>query len=101
MGQTNPPPPSPAGKSAEKKPAAKVSIPELSALPAMTVDSLVISNASLQFADRSFTPEVNLALEKVSGTLGRISTESRDAADVELHASVDTGGPGEVKGRIN
>ncbi|MGA2683854.1 MAG: DUF748 domain-containing protein [Verrucomicrobiota bacterium] len=70
-------------------------------LPKISVDNIVISNATLSFTDRSLTPNVHLTVLQASGTIAGISSEELQHADVNLHAAVDGVGPVDVTGQIN
>lgn len=70
-------------------------------LQAFSVGSIVISNSSAKFTDRSLTPNVNMALQQISGTISGISSEELQHADVSLHAKVDNVGPVDITGTIN
>jgi hypothetical protein len=72
-----------------------------STAPKMTVGTLVISNATVQFDDRSVQPAVSVAVEQIDGTLADISTEELKRADVHLTAKVAGTGPVELSGKIN
>jgi len=72
-----------------------------SSLPKISVASIVISNATISFTDRSLTPNVHLAIEQAGGTIADISSEELRHADVNLHAAVDGVGPVTITGRIN
>ena len=72
-----------------------------SSLPKISVASIVISNATISFTDRSLTPNVHLAIQEAGGTIADISSEELRHADVNLHAAVDGVGPVTITGRIN
>ncbi len=73
-----------------------------SALPNISVANIVIfTNATVSFTDRSLTPNVHLAIRQAGGTIGGISSEQLQHADVNLHAAVDGVGPVDITGRIN
>ena len=72
-----------------------------SALPQITVGNIVISNATLQFTDRSLSPGVNLSIQQAGGTISGISSTELQRADVSLHALVDNVGPADITGHIN
>jgi hypothetical protein len=69
--------------------------------PPISVASIVISNAQINFTDRSMTPNVNLAIQQAGGTIDGISSEELQHADVNLHALVDNVGPVDITGHIN
>jgi hypothetical protein len=71
------------------------------ALPKITIDNIVISNATLAYVDRSLEPNVHLAVQQVGGTIAGISSEQLQHADINLHAVVDGVGPVEISGLIN
>jgi hypothetical protein len=70
-------------------------------LPKISIATLVVSNAQIRFTDRSMTPNVNLSIQQVGGTIAGLSTEQLQHADVNLHAKVDNVGPVEITGAIN
>jgi hypothetical protein len=70
-------------------------------LPKISIASIVITNAQLDFTDRSLTPNVHLAIQQASGTIAGISTEDLQHADLNLHALVDNVGPVDITGHIN
>lgn len=71
------------------------------ALPKISVDNIVVSNATISFTDRSLTPNVHLAVQQAGGTISGISSENLQHADVNLHAAVDGVGPVDITGQIN
>jgi hypothetical protein len=70
-------------------------------MPKLSVDVLVISNAAVQFNDRSVQPAVSASIQQVSGTIANISSEELRRADVDLSGRIERTGPFEVKGKIN
>ncbi|HEX4262944.1 MAG TPA: DUF748 domain-containing protein [Verrucomicrobiae bacterium] len=70
-------------------------------LKKFSVGDIVITNTSANFTDRSVTPNVNMAVNQISGTIAGISSEDLQHADVNLHAKVDDVGPVEITGAIN
>jgi hypothetical protein len=70
-------------------------------LKKFSVGSIVITNTSANFTDRSVAPNVNMAVDQISGTIAGISSEELQHADVNLHAKVDNVGPVEITGAIN
>jgi Domain of Unknown Function (DUF748) len=71
------------------------------ALPKISIDDIVVSNAAVSYTDRSFTPNVHLAIQQAGGTIAGISSTELQHANVDLHAAVDGVGPVEVTGQIN
>jgi hypothetical protein len=72
-----------------------------SPLPPITIGSIVISNATARFTDRSLTPNVHIAVQQFSGEIAGISSTEPRHADVNLHAAVDGVGPIDIAGHIN
>src|SRR5579862_7124298 len=70
-------------------------------LPEITVDRIVVSNATMSFTDRSLTPNVHLTILQAGGTIAGISSKELQHADVNLHAAVDGVGPVNITGQIN
>src|SRR5450756_2049460 len=70
-------------------------------LPQISVGTIIITNTAVSFTDRSLTPEVNLAIQEVNGTVAGISTEQMQHAIVDLNAKVDGVGPAAITGLIN
>jgi hypothetical protein len=71
------------------------------AAPQISIGSIVISNAAFRFTDHSLTPDVNLAVEQLGGTIAGISSEQIQHADINLHALMDNVGPADITGHIN
>jgi hypothetical protein len=84
-----------AAASAATSPAASLELPHLS------IQTVVISNAAVQFTDRSIAPEVNVGVQQAGGTITGLSTEAMGHAAIQLQARVDKVGPVEVTGVIN
>jgi hypothetical protein len=70
-------------------------------LKKFSIGSIVITNTSANFTDRSITPNVNMAVGQINGVISGISSEDLQHADVSLHAKVDNVGPVEITGEIN
>ncbi len=86
---------------ASTRPAATATNKAASAAPKISIGSIVISNAAFQFTDHSIQPDVNLALEKLDGTVDGISSEQMQHADIKLHALADNIGPVDITGHLN
>jgi Domain of Unknown Function (DUF748) len=71
------------------------------ALPKISIDNIVISNATASFTDYSLTPNAHLTIQQAGGTIAGISSEELQHANVDLHAAVDGVGPVEITGQIN
>ena len=70
-------------------------------LKKFSVETIVVTNTSANFTDRSVTPNVNMAVNQIRGTIAGISSEELQHADVDLHAKVDNVGPVAITGAIN
>ena len=70
-------------------------------LPQISIGTIVISNTTASFSDRSMQPNVNLTIQDVNGTIAGISTAQLQHADVNLGAKVDGVGPVSITGTIN
>jgi hypothetical protein len=70
-------------------------------MPKLSVEVLAISNAAVQFVDRSVQPAVSASITQVNGTIANISSEELRRADVNLNGTIDRTGPFEVTGKIN
>ena len=73
----------------------------MASLPPVTISSIVISNAQVNFTDRSLKPNVNVVIEQAGGAITGISSAELQHGDVNLHALVDGVGPAAVTGHIN
>lgn len=72
------------------------------ALPAkISIGSIVLSNAHLQFTDLSLQPNVNVSIEQVSGTISGLSSDESRRADVNLLGKVDKSAPVEITGKLS
>ncbi len=70
-------------------------------LPQISIGAIIITNTSASFTDRSLTPDVNLTVQQINGTISGISTEQLQHAIVDLGARVDGVGPATITGTIN
>ena len=70
-------------------------------LPQLSIGAIVITNTTLSFSDRSMEPNVNLAIQKVNGTIAGLSSGQLQHAEVDLHAMVDGVGPVAITGTLN
>ena len=70
-------------------------------LPRIKIGSVVLSNAQLNYLDRSLKPNVALAVGQVSGSISGLSSEELARADVHLTGKVDNTAPMEITGKIN
>ena len=67
----------------------------------ISIGAIVFTNTTFNFSDRSMTPNVNLALQSVNGSVSGLSTEEIQHAIVDLNAKVDGVGPVAITGTIN
>jgi hypothetical protein len=72
-----------------------------SAPPKITVNTMTISNAAVQFTDRSVQPPVKTSIDEVNGTITGISSDELNRADVHLIAKLGRSGPIEITGKLN
>ncbi len=102
VGATNAPVDTNATVAAAAKPAKPATnTPASAALPPISIGTIVISNNSASFTDRSLTPNVNLAVLEFGGTIAGLSSSQSQRADVNLSAKVDGVGPVDISGHIN
>jgi hypothetical protein len=73
----------------------------LAALPPFSIGSIVISNTSASYNDRSLTPNVNMTVLEFGGTIAGISSSNRSQpADINLGAKVNGVGPVNITGTL-
>jgi hypothetical protein len=72
-----------------------------SALPKISVNTMTISNAAVQFTDRSVQPPVKTSIDEVNGTITGISSDELNRADLHLTAKAGRTGPIEITGKLN
>ena len=70
-------------------------------MPQISIGAIVITNTAVSFTDRSLKPNVNMAIQQVSGTISGLSSEQLQHADIKLDAKVDGVGPVDITGTIN
>jgi hypothetical protein len=73
----------------------------LAGLPKLSIAAVVISNAEVQLADRSLSPNVEASLRQINGTIADISSDELRHAEIQIAANVDRAGTLEVNGRLN
>lgn len=81
--------------------AAPKSVATTAPLPQISIGAIVITNTAFSFTDRSLQPNVNLAIQSVSGSIAGLSTEQLQHADIALNAMIDGVGPAGITGTIN
>lgn len=72
-----------------------------STMPKAEINAVTITNAELQFLDRSVTPPARASLQKINGTIQNISTEEMRRAQVHFEMLAGGTGPIVVDGQIN
>lgn len=70
-------------------------------LPQVAIGSVIVSNAQLNYSDRSLVPNVNMVIGQAGGTINGLSSAELQHADVDLYALVDGVGAVKVIGHIN
>jgi len=73
----------------------------LASLPPVTISSIVVSNAEINFTDHSLQPNVHMVIQQAGGTITGISSAELQHGNVDLHALVDGVGPVKITGHIN
>ena len=67
----------------------------------ITIDTVRIENASVNFADFSMKPSFATGIQNLKGTVKGLSSESLARADVLLEGKVDKYAPVKISGQIN
>jgi hypothetical protein len=67
----------------------------------VSLASVVVSNATVHFIDRSLQPNVNITLEQLNGSLSGLSSDDPQRADVHLQGTVDKTARAEISGKLN
>lgn len=67
----------------------------------ITIDTVRIENASVNFADFSLKPSFATGIQNLKGTVKGLSSESLARADVLLEGKVDKYAPVKISGQIN
>jgi hypothetical protein len=86
---------------AQKSAAPPAATNTTAALPQISIGAIVITNTAVSFTDRSLSPNVNLAIQSVNGSIAGLSTEQLQHADIALNAMIDGVGPASITGTIN
>ena len=84
--------------------AEKTNTPNMAATNApmqISIGAIIFTNTAVSFSDRSMTPNVNMAILSLDGSVSGLSTEARQHAVVDLNAKVDGVGPVAITGTIN
>lgn len=72
----------------------------LATLPQISIGSIVVSNAQINFTDRSLNPNVHMLIQQAGGTISGISSTELQHGDVDIHAMVGDG-PAAITGHID
>jgi len=67
----------------------------------VTIDTVCIENASVNFSDLSLKPDFAMGIQGLSGTVRGLSSKSLARADVLLEGKVDKYAPVKIAGQIN
>jgi len=67
----------------------------------VTVDTVCIENASMNFSDLSLKPDFAIGIQSLNGTVRGLSSNSLARADVLLEGKVDKYAPVKIDGQIN
>jgi len=70
-------------------------------MPKVSIGTVTLSDARLNFVDRSLKPDVSVAIQEVSGTISGLSSEDLARADVNLRGKVNNTAQMEITGKIN
>ena len=66
----------------------------------ITIETVRIDNAALEFADLSLTPQFGTQIHSLSGVINSVSTNPNTTAQVELDGKVDDYGAASVRGAL-
>jgi hypothetical protein len=89
------------GRLIEDALASKTNVAGSTLLPRVTVGSVRLTNALVDFVDRSVTPAVHTTVRNVAGAVSGLTSDELKRADVRLTGAIDGTGPFEVTGKIN
>jgi hypothetical protein len=68
--------------------------------PQVTVNRVMITNATVEFSDQSSQPPVNVSVIGLNGTITNLSLKESERADLKLEGKVESTGPVKIAGRI-
>jgi hypothetical protein len=71
-----------------------------SLLPPIMVDRIVITNATMEFADQSVQPPVKASVRALNGTISHLSSKESERADLQFEGKVDGTGPVTIVGKL-
>jgi Domain of Unknown Function (DUF748) len=69
--------------------------------PKVSISSVLLSNANVHCIDRSIWPNVNITLDRLNGTISRLSSDDPDRAVVDLEGIVDKTARATITGRVS
>ncbi len=90
-----------AGAASAAPPGARPNEAPASAPPKIEIGRIVISDGDYRFTDHSLDPNVSMAIDHFSGTIGGLSSTNPEKADVDLKALVDGAGPVSITGKLD
>jgi hypothetical protein len=67
----------------------------------ISVNTILLTNSTIHFVDRSIQPNVNLDLQSVNGTISDLGSEKMQHAVINLSSKVGGSGPLTITGTIN
>jgi hypothetical protein len=76
------------------------SITSSNLLPQVTVNRVVINNATVDYADQSTEPPVNVSVRALNGTITDLSSKESDRADLNVEGKVEGTGPVKIAGKM-
>jgi hypothetical protein len=83
-------------------PAASAAVRKDSAAATLTtINTITVTDGSMNFADLSLTPSFSTGIQSLNGTIRGLSSLQLARADVDLSGKVDTYAPVTIKGQIN
>ena len=74
---------------------------EATSLPKFRIATIAVSNAHVQFADRTLLPHARASLQQINGTITDIASDDIGRAQLSMNAKMDNTGPVEIIGRFN
>jgi len=91
----------PAAEPGAKQSIGASAVPPGLALPAITVSSVMISNATLELRDASTRPPLRWSVAGITGEIGQLSSTNRQRADLTMTARANDIAPVEIAGEMN
>lgn len=75
--------------------------PKEDSTPLITIDTIQINNAAMDFTDQAIDPNVVTGLQNFTGTIKGLSSKKLSRADVSLKGRVDDVATLEIQGQVN